>query len=160
MTELSEFINPENNGTFESVEIIQPTEAGQKAAAEALEAIKDRSFAGRNPELGRMINCVHCGFRHRENQNGRSNADPCQEKFAKIDEVEQIAGETKHTKSENLIEAEIPRKQQRIIFGAKRVKGRRKQLRNRPRNPLTHWQRILIAKVKKEASNGSDHLPQ
>jgi hypothetical protein len=41
---------------------------GQKAAEEALRAIQDRSFAGRNIHLGKMINCQFCGLRHRENE--------------------------------------------------------------------------------------------
>jgi hypothetical protein len=28
---------------------------------------KQRSFSGRNPELGKMIKCVQCGLRHRDN---------------------------------------------------------------------------------------------
>lgn len=130
----------------------KPTEAVQKAATEALAEIRDRSFAGRHPDLGPMINCQHCGYRHRENQNFRSDAEPCQQKFAKIDGVEQIAGQTESTKFDTTFEVEIPRKQQRLVFGANRVKGRRNNPRKRPLSPLTHWQRILIAKVKKNES--------
>lgn len=46
----------------------QSTEAGQKAAEIALAEIRDRSFSGRHPELGRMVNCQFCGLRHRENE--------------------------------------------------------------------------------------------
>lgn len=28
---------------------------------------RERSFSGRNPELGPMIKCVQCGLRHRDN---------------------------------------------------------------------------------------------
>jgi hypothetical protein len=45
-----------------------PTEAGQRAAEEALATIRERSFSGRHPELGKMINCQVCHVRHRENE--------------------------------------------------------------------------------------------
>jgi hypothetical protein len=45
-----------------------PTEAGIKAAQAAIQAIRERSFSGRHPELGRMINCQFCDTRHRENE--------------------------------------------------------------------------------------------
>src|ERR1035437_9182350 len=38
------------------------------AACAALKAIKDRSFIGRHPELGKMVNCKFCGRRHREKE--------------------------------------------------------------------------------------------
>jgi hypothetical protein len=57
-----------------------PTEAGQDAAAKALAEIRSRSFAGRHPELGRMINCQFCSLRHRENER------KCSQTFAKTEE--------------------------------------------------------------------------
>jgi hypothetical protein len=37
-------------------------------AKEAFEkGLKNRSFSGRNPELGPMIKCARCGLRHRDN---------------------------------------------------------------------------------------------
>ena len=45
-----------------------PTESGQKAAEDALIEIHNRSFAGRHPGLGKMVNCQFCGLRHRENE--------------------------------------------------------------------------------------------
>jgi len=39
----------------------------ERATAKAIEEIHSRSFSGRNPELGKMINC-HCGRRHRESE--------------------------------------------------------------------------------------------
>lgn len=47
--------------------VAQPTQAGQAAADEALVGIKNRSFSGRHPELGKMIKCAICKHRHREN---------------------------------------------------------------------------------------------
>jgi hypothetical protein len=37
-----------------------------KAVAEALEAIRSRSYSARHPELGKMIKCAVCQRRHRE----------------------------------------------------------------------------------------------
>lgn len=49
---------------------------GQQVIADALEAIRNRSFSGRHPELGKMINCPHCDLRHRENER------KCEQRFA------------------------------------------------------------------------------
>jgi hypothetical protein len=51
------------------------------AAEEALKAIRQRSFADRHPELGKMINCPVCDLRHRESIK-------CEQKFAKDSEGE------------------------------------------------------------------------
>lgn len=64
-----------------------PTEIGKKAAEIALAEIRGRSFSGRHPELGKMINCQFCGFRHRENER------KCEQKFAEKDSV--VYGELK-----------------------------------------------------------------
>lgn len=53
-----------------------PTETGQQAAEKALEEIRNRSFSGRNPELGKMIKCQFCGLRHHQNER------KCEQKFA------------------------------------------------------------------------------
>ena len=136
-------------------EILKPTPEGQTAAQQALEAIKQRSFSGRHPDLGKMINCQFCRLRHREHDNGRDKQ--CEQIFSADIRIrgiavvvpERIAGQTKHTTPDFMIESEIPRKQQRIMFGANRVKGRRKNPRNRPQSSPNHWQRILIAKANK-----------
>jgi hypothetical protein len=44
----------------------KPTETGTQAAAETLAAIRQRSFSGRHPELGKMVKCQVCSRRHRE----------------------------------------------------------------------------------------------
>jgi len=44
----------------EMIELIQATERFKVALTE-------RSFSGRNPELGPMIKCAQCGTRHRDN---------------------------------------------------------------------------------------------
>lgn len=63
--------------------------SGEKAASQALRDIRDRSYSGRHPELGKMINCQICHLRHRQN-------DPlfqCKQKFADKDGV--VYGELK-----------------------------------------------------------------
>jgi len=45
----------------------KPTEAGQKAAKEAIKKIRQRSYADRN-NLGKMIKCHTCKLRHRQPQ--------------------------------------------------------------------------------------------
>jgi hypothetical protein len=37
------------------------------AAERFKKEFKQRSFSGRNPQLGPMIKCVQCGLRHRDN---------------------------------------------------------------------------------------------
>ena len=46
-------------------ETIPASAEAQAAAKKALQAIKDRSFSGGHPELGKMISCSVCGTRHR-----------------------------------------------------------------------------------------------
>lgn len=118
----------------------QPTPEGQAAVAGALQAIKDRSFSGRHPELGKMINCHVCHDRHRQNERN------CQIVYHKIDGVEQIAGETKSTKFDTTFELDIQRKQTRQVFGARLFKGRRKNRRNKPAKPTHHWVRLIQEK--------------
>lgn len=52
--------------TYESV---KPSIEGIVAAENALAAIKQRSFSGRHPELGKMIKCQVCKARHRTTVN-------------------------------------------------------------------------------------------
>jgi hypothetical protein len=86
---------------------IEPLTVAEKVAAEAIAAIKQRSFSGRNPELGKMINCI-CGRRHRES-----------EKCNKVTYIA-VAGETPET--ESLVEAN----RHRLKYGAAPYKGKRK----------------------------------
>lgn len=129
--------------------VTQPTEAGQLAAEQALQAIRDRSFSGRHPELGKMINCQICGLRHRENER------KCEVHYHKIDGVPQVAGETPATKFDITFEGDIPLKKARQVFGARFFKGKRKRPRNRPQKPLHHWLSILIA-AQKRKTKGPD----
>jgi|HubBroStandDraft_2_1064218.scaffolds.fasta_scaffold18466_5 hypothetical protein len=54
-----EFV-PRKKTPAEMVELVIATERFKGA-------LKERSFSGRNPELGPMIKCVRCGQRHRDN---------------------------------------------------------------------------------------------
>ena len=47
------------------------------AADKVLGDISSRSFAGRHPELGKMINCAICQLRHRDSQK-------CEQKFVEL----------------------------------------------------------------------------
>ena len=54
--------------TDEANLVARPTEEGQSAVQETLAAIRQRSFSGRNPELGKMVKCQVCGRRHRASE--------------------------------------------------------------------------------------------
>lgn len=57
---------------------LEPVQTPESKAAsdQALAEIKNRSFSGRHPELGKMIKCQVCGLRHRKNER------VCKQKFA------------------------------------------------------------------------------
>jgi hypothetical protein len=80
--------------------------ARNNSVEQALQQIRDRSFAGRNPELGRMIKCQICQTRHRQFER------VCKQKFVKRGELEMIAGQTPET--ETVVEA----RKIRVILGA------------------------------------------
>ncbi len=46
----------------------------QDAIAKFFAEFKERSYSGRHPELGKMVNCAICGTRHRASQ-------VCEQKF-------------------------------------------------------------------------------
>jgi hypothetical protein len=102
---------------------------------DTLRIVRDRSFSGRHPELGRMINCQICGLRHRQNER------KCEQKFAEKDGV--VYGELKPPVG--LVN--LTTKQ---ILGAKMFKGRRVRPRHRPTKPLTRDQRILKAAAERK----------
>jgi hypothetical protein len=54
-----------------------PSPEASEAAAKALAEIHDRSFAGRNPEVGKMIKCQVCSRRHRDSLK-------CEQKFSEL----------------------------------------------------------------------------
>ena len=114
------------------------TEASQKAVQEALQAIHDRSFAGRHPELGRMINCPFCSLRHRENER------KCTQKFAtETREGDPIQGELQPPEGLTHLTA-------RQVLGAARFNKTRQKPRRRPQKPMTKWHRILVEAEKKK----------
>jgi hypothetical protein len=105
------------------------SEASQKAASDALDAIKSRSYSGRHPELGKMINCQYCGMRHRQNDVLRK----CEQKFV-----------TELAPPEGL--AQLTARQ---VFGAAMFNRRRRQARNRPKSKMHHWLRVILDARKK-----------
>lgn len=58
------YMDPSGGAQVEP-EPIQPSPDLQKLIEAELKAVYDRSFSGRNPELGKMIKCQVCGRRHR-----------------------------------------------------------------------------------------------
>lgn len=107
------------------------------AVALALDEILNRSFSGRHPELGKMINCRVCDMRHRQNER------KCEQKF--VAELIPPEGLTSLTARQQL--------------GAKFFAKRRRSPRNRPQSPMHHWLRVLVeAHKKKEDSGPSDLL--
>ena len=130
----------ENQGP---VAITLPTEAGQKAAEQALSTIKDRSYAGRNPELGKMINCAFCGTRHRQNDSLMK----CEQKFAtETREGDPVQGELLPPEGMATLTA-------RQLIGAAAFAKRRQRPRNKPKNKIHYWLKVIIeaAKRKKDA---------
>lgn len=108
-------------------EIIKPTPEGEAAVVPALQAITERSFSGRHPELGKMINCQFCGHRHRENERN------CKQVFAKDKNgKDRVAPQTR-----------------KGIYGAAMFAKRRIHPHQHPKSPMHYWVRVLI-KAKEE----------
>jgi hypothetical protein len=117
----------------------ETTPFAERAVSNALHKIHNRSFSDRHPELGKMINCVHCDLRHRESERN------CQQQFAhrwivvdgeKVYTDEQlIAGKTPETETV-LIEKKL-----RLFVGAKPFKGKRKN------PPLNKRQNLFVQLV-------------
>lgn len=103
---------------------------------DALQAITERSFSGRHPELGKMINCKFCGHRHRENERN------CKQVFAK---------------DENGNDRTVPQTR-KGIYGAAMFAKRRIHPRRRPKQPMHYWMRILIESKKRKEQDGPDNL--
>lgn len=103
-------------------DIAQPAEAPEfkvvpeqvkKLVADALEAIKDRSYYGRNPEIGKMIKCPVHGFRHRDTTK-------CEPKYAYSHTEEDVeTGETTD------VFRVLPQKTRNQVMGAAMFKGKR-----------------------------------
>jgi hypothetical protein len=126
-------LNPQEDG-FIAEQNPSATKESIEAAAEAFAAIKDRPFYGRNPHLGKMINCPFCDLRHRENER------KCEQKFAEKDGIVYgalvpLGGLTQLTK--------------RQIFGARAFAKKRQRPRNKPNTKMTKWARVLMAAAEK-----------
>ena len=125
------------NLSSEQIPETAPTEAGKNAAEIALAEIRGRSFSGRHPELGRMINCI-CGLRHRANER------ICVQKFATTTrEGGPVQGEL--IPPEGL--TQLTRKQ--ILGAAGFAKRRRRPHSNRYLQARTN---AIAAKQRKEAN--------
>jgi hypothetical protein len=103
-------------------EIAQPVEEPQfkvsdeqvkKLVAEALKVIKDRSYYGRNPEIGKMINCPVHGFRHRDTTK-------CEPKYAYSHTEEDV-----ETGEKTDVFRVLPGTTRNQVIGAAAFKGKR-----------------------------------
>lgn len=104
----------------------------QKAEAQALQAIHNRSFSGRHQDLGKMVNCKVCDLRHRESEVHKP-------KYIAV------AGETPAT--ESLIE----KNRIRLTVGAAQFKGKRK------RPPLNKRTNEFVQLVRSLLPNEYEH---
>ena len=124
----------------EHLTVTLPTEAGQKAAEQALSTIKDRSYSGRHPELGKMINCQFCGMRHRQNDTLRK----CEQKFAtETREGDPVQGELLPPEGMATLTA-------RQLIGAAAFAKRRQRPRNKPKNKIHYWLKVIIEAAKRK----------
>ena len=89
------------------------------AVDQALKDIRDRSFSGRHPELGRMIKCQVCRTRHRGSQ--------CEQKFAVLYITEELNDET--GQFEIVRESSLAKDTLKGVAGAAQFKGKRKMSR-------------------------------
>jgi hypothetical protein len=122
----------------------KPTAGGLVASVLALEEIKRRSFSGRHPELGKMVNCQVCRTRHR-------SSIKCEQKFVELwveedletgekTTVYAVAAQPKGTEVPHQISAQQPTLKQ--IVGAAAFKGKRL-------NPHLNWRNLqLIEQVR------------
>jgi len=94
------------------LEAPKPTAEGMVAAVIALEEIRNRSFSGRHPELGKMLNCPVCDLRHRDSIK-------CQQKFVELFIEEDIETGEKTTTYATAGKTRFG------VVGAKAFKGRR-----------------------------------
>lgn len=103
-------------------QVVTPAEAVLKTADEALKEIRGRSFSGRHPELGKMVKCAVCGFRHR-------SSIVCKQKFVVkwIEEDVETGERTEFFATALPQPGEFPPRAETFKqkFGASIVKGRR-----------------------------------
>lgn len=110
------------------------TEGIEEAAEAALAAIRQRSFSGRNPELGKMIKCQVCGLRHRA-------AIICKQRFVYLYTEQDLES---GVATDIVSELPLPgqKKTLKMVVGAKQFQGKRK--RQRPNH--SHLQIVEITK--------------
>jgi hypothetical protein len=113
-----------------------------KAAVDALQVIKDRSFAGRHPELGKMINCKFCGRRHRQNER------VCSQKFVT------------ENKDGDKVQGELVPPEGMTGLTARQVLGAQYFAKKRIRQHSNRWikERAKAAKVKLAKKKGHDKI--
>ncbi len=80
----------------------------QKAAEKLHKELQEKSFSGRNPQLGRMVNCSVCDSRHRA-------AQVCEQKFA--------MGSSRRPVEDQILL--VAAKTRNGVLGAKQFKGKR-----------------------------------
>jgi hypothetical protein len=99
-------------------ENIPASPEAQEAVKKALQAIKDRSFSGRNPQLGKMVKCQVCGTRHR-------SVIKCEQRFKELHTEEDLeTGEVTTVFATCLQPDKKPTVRQKV--GAQGFKGKRK----------------------------------
>jgi hypothetical protein len=118
---------------------IVSSERSQKAAESALSEIRDRSFSGRHPELGRMINCQFCGLRHRAHER------LCEQKFAQKDGV--VYGEL--TPPEGLTNLTIKQVVGVKMFAKRRINPHRRLDRS---DEPHYWARVRAEAIEAKKS--------
>ena len=133
---MTENIESMTENTPDSGLVPIPTELGQEAADNVIAEIRGRSFSGRHPELGKMINCPHCGRRHRSVE---THTQVFARRWNPIDfdytDEQLIAGET----------PESGPKTQKTVLGARFFAKRRlKPPLNRRQNMFVQTVRDLI----------------
>ena len=65
---------------------MEPENNLNEAVQKAQEALSNRTYSGRHPELGRMIKCAFCSRRHRETLVVDGQVYICVKQFAKDEE--------------------------------------------------------------------------
>jgi hypothetical protein len=105
------------DATVENENVPASAEA-QEAVKKALQAIKDRSFSGRNPQLGKMVKCQVCGTRHR-------SVIKCEQRFKELHTEEDLeTGEITKVFATCIQPDKKPTARQKV--GAQGFKGKRK----------------------------------
>lgn len=96
------------------------------AADKARKELRSRSFSGRNPQLGKMMNCSVCELRHRVTPNAEGKfVTSCVQKFKLLHYEQEFNDETNEWGPEQKILAQAAQNTKRGILGAAQFKGKR-----------------------------------